>query len=457
MLEIINQHYEYTGNNLFAIFPQEADDDDDDEDDEEEIQEQTPRQLAKHTLLGQWMAFTQRLMRRVAMLEREVINLREAFSREWEKQSAANGETAEPDIRDSLSLSGINDALIAQLHTELNTSEAIAVKREQRARARGLTAQSLRQGSRQWQRASDGSMQTQVGGDEEQRVPDNIVAWIECSSRIYRVQGSELLFVVPAWDIRPGADKVREIEETPLVVTVPVRGKCKDCGGGVRAVEGGSHSGGVAGGGKDYNGGAGGGGKGKAVDAYGTGKAVNAYGIGKSVNAYGKGKSVDAYGKGKSLDAYGNLRPSGSGKADIETKPGVSIAARGKTGFISTRGGGKTGPGRAGAKIGPGMAGRGKHLPDFRAGRHGGGKDVDGGDRRPRRVWQESTDEYLERTEREREGGDEDEEGEDGDEDGDGEEDGEGEGAEAGEEGEEDEEGEEGEEDDEGGEDDEDG
>ena len=283
---------------MFSIFPKETDDDGDEEDDES--QEQNPRQLSKQTLLGQWMAFTQNLMRRVATLEREVVNLREAFSREWEKQSAANGETAEPDPRDSLSLSGISNEIVSQLHVELNTSEAIAIKREQRARARGVTAQSLRQGSRQWQRASDGSMQTQIGG--EQQVPDNIVAWIECSSRIYRVQGSEMLFVVPAWDIRPGADKVREIEETPLVVIIPVKGKCKDCGGaggaggGAGDAGGGGNSGGVAGGGKIDYGSAGGGGKGKSVDAY------------ASAGGGGKGKSVTAYasaggGKGKSDDA----------------------------------------------------------------------------------------------------------------------------------------------------------
>ena len=431
ILELINQHFEYGGKNLFSIFPREVDDkdDDDDEDENNQSQVQNPRQLAKQTLLGQWMAFTQNLMRRVATLEREVVNLREAFSREWERKSAANDETAEPDLRDGFSISGINDALIAQLHTELDTSEDIAVKREQRARARGLTAHSLRQGSRQWQRASDGSMQTQVGGDDEPRVPDNIVAWIECSSRIYRVQGSEIFFVVPAWDIRPGVDKVREIEETPLVVTVPVRGRCMECGGTVGADGGGD--------------GSGGGGKGKAVNAYGKaysvseygkgkgkGKPANAYGQGRLVHAYGKGKPVVEYGKGKSTDAYGNLLPSPSEATN--PNPGISSAARGMRGYLPRKGGAKGG-GKGVSKRGPGVIGRGKHPPGVR------GPDADGGEERPRRIWQETTDEYLERIGMERDEGDGGEEYEEG------------------EEGEEDDEGEEDEDDEEGGEDEEDG
>jgi hypothetical protein len=49
----------------------------------------------------------------------------------------------------------------------------------------------------------------------------NIVSWIETTARLYRVRGHETVFVIPAWDLNPEADAVREIERGPLIVGVP--------------------------------------------------------------------------------------------------------------------------------------------------------------------------------------------------------------------------------------------
>lgn len=39
------------------------------------------------------------------------------------------------------------------------------------------------------------------------------VTWIECTSRLYRLNSHpETVFVIPAWDVLPGAEAVRRVE-----------------------------------------------------------------------------------------------------------------------------------------------------------------------------------------------------------------------------------------------------
>ncbi len=50
-------------------------------------------------------------------------------------------------------------------------------------------------------------------GDDGEIGGEGRVTWIECTSRLYRhTHHPETVFVIPAWDVLPGAEEVRQIE-----------------------------------------------------------------------------------------------------------------------------------------------------------------------------------------------------------------------------------------------------
>jgi len=59
----------------------------------------------------------------------------------------------------------------------------------------------------------------------------DVVAWVEVTSRVFRVMGQDRVFLIPAWDIKPGADAVRKIDETPQIRTVYKRVPAEEGGG----------------------------------------------------------------------------------------------------------------------------------------------------------------------------------------------------------------------------------
>jgi hypothetical protein len=59
----------------------------------------------------------------------------------------------------------------------------------------------------------------------------DVIAWVEVTSRVFRVMGQDRVFLIPAWDIKPGADAVRKIEETPQIRTVYKRVPAEEGGG----------------------------------------------------------------------------------------------------------------------------------------------------------------------------------------------------------------------------------
>ena len=48
----------------------------------------------------------------------------------------------------------------------------------------------------------------------------DVVSWIEVTSRVFQIKAQENVFVIPAWDMHPGAKAVRKLESQPLVQTV---------------------------------------------------------------------------------------------------------------------------------------------------------------------------------------------------------------------------------------------
>lgn len=59
-----------------------------------------------------------------------------------------------------------------------------------------------------------------IDGSGEDVAGENIVSWFVVTSRVFRVRGQQSVFVIPAWDIHPGAEAVRKNENEPLVQTV---------------------------------------------------------------------------------------------------------------------------------------------------------------------------------------------------------------------------------------------
>ena len=164
-------------------------------------------------IFGQWLHYTQALVGRVAELEREVVLMRELLGGERvtpsvRGRSTAGGKAARELVfpQDRYILAGLSDSLWAQLNEELDITAQMAAAQEWRA------GEQLR--PRRW------SGECLDGRVEDRGEGRDAVSWVEVTSRIFRVQGQESVFVIPAWDLHPGAEAVRKIENQPLVQTV---------------------------------------------------------------------------------------------------------------------------------------------------------------------------------------------------------------------------------------------
>lgn len=106
-------------------------------------------------------------------------------------------------------LSGLSEGLWSRLGEELRIAEGVVLERGRRA------GEKLRKRGR-----------GEDFGDKDGEVDaeDDVVAWIEVTSRIFRVKGQKTMFVIPGWDVHPGAEAVRRLERQPLVQTVARRG-----------------------------------------------------------------------------------------------------------------------------------------------------------------------------------------------------------------------------------------
>lgn len=123
--------------------------------------------------------------------------------------------------QDRYVLAGLSEALWSNINDELDLSETHSITRSENARKRGFYP--LGGNVRVRRPANEQSGEGQNEGEEKEEL-GNVTSWIECTSRIYRVLGRETLYVVPAWDIRPGMRAVLEVESGPLVMSVPVAG-----------------------------------------------------------------------------------------------------------------------------------------------------------------------------------------------------------------------------------------
>lgn len=184
----------------------------------------TPSPATAHTLLGQWLLYTSRLVVRLTELEREIVNLREVLANEalvagvrahasWNQ----NGESSAREMlfpQDRYVLAGLSDTLWLRITEALSISAEEAVEREIN------TSVGMVRGSGPFQTTSDGT-DSDPATDQQRAKYGNVVSWVETTARLYRVRGHETVFVIPAWDMHPGSKAVRAVERGPLVMSVP--------------------------------------------------------------------------------------------------------------------------------------------------------------------------------------------------------------------------------------------
>ena len=164
-------------------------------------------------IFSQWLRYTHSLVDRVAELEREVAVMRELLGGghmapgvRGQSRAGTSGARILVFPQDRYVLAGLNESTWERLNEELDVTAEMAAARDQRAgeklRSRGWSAEDLIDG---------------LGGET---AGQNLVSWVEVTSRVFRVKGQESVFVIPAWDVHPGAEAVRKIENQPLVQTV---------------------------------------------------------------------------------------------------------------------------------------------------------------------------------------------------------------------------------------------
>lgn len=184
----------------------------------------TPSPATAHTLLNQWLLYTSRLVVRLAELEREVVNLREVLGNEAlvagvraHASQNQNGESSAREMlfpQDRYVLAGLSDALW------LRITEALSISAEETINREVGNGVGMVRGSGPFEKTSAGT-DSDPEIDQEQARYGNVVSWVETTARLYRVRGHETVFVIPAWDMHPGAKAVREVERGPLFMSVP--------------------------------------------------------------------------------------------------------------------------------------------------------------------------------------------------------------------------------------------
>lgn len=178
-----------------------------------------PDSSMRESLLARWIEYVQRLKRQLISLQSESIALRQALSHEAVVPNVRSKRTAQPTKnepkegkvipQDGYILTGLSEELHTILRQQLSLTEA-----EAEAWAHVLPKEGSRGiFARGW---GDFYLDNSAGGTvfNEDRQRD-VKAWIETSSRLYKVRGHDTIFVIPAFGIHPDA---RAIDEHDLRV-----------------------------------------------------------------------------------------------------------------------------------------------------------------------------------------------------------------------------------------------
>lgn len=173
-----------------------------------------PDSSMRDSLLARWIEYVQRLKRELISLLSESITLRQALSHEAVVPNVRSKSTARPTKgkpkeekvipQDGYILTGLSEELHTILQQQLSLPEAEAREWAHvlpKEGSRGIFA-------RGW---GDFYLDSSASGSvfNEGRQWD-VKAWIETSSRLYKVRGHDTIFVIPAFGIHPDAHAIDE-------------------------------------------------------------------------------------------------------------------------------------------------------------------------------------------------------------------------------------------------------
>ncbi|KAJ9158092.1 hypothetical protein NKR19_g3656 [Coniochaeta hoffmannii] len=183
--------------------------------DEGEHEDEGDKAAARNSLLGQWLSFTQHLVRRAHELEisygnaldivqADAVLPMQALSAAGPDGRSVGRQIAYP--QDRWVLSNAGDDTYAYIQKLLDVREAVDQEKEMMWRDQGVS------GERQWRATKSG-----------QAAARGIVA-VNVGTRYYRLagKGHGTVFVVPGWDGNPAVDYTKLLEKKPGVVGVPV-------------------------------------------------------------------------------------------------------------------------------------------------------------------------------------------------------------------------------------------
>jgi hypothetical protein len=170
---------------------------------------------ARNSLLGQWLSFTQHLVRRAHELEigygnaldlvrGDAVLPLQALSAAGPDGRSVGRQIAYP--QDRWVLANAGDDTYGYIQKLLDAREAVDQEKEQMWREQGVS------GERNWRESKSG-----------QAAARGILA-VNVGTRYYRLagKGHGTVFVVPGWDGNPAVDYTRMLEKKPGVVGVPV-------------------------------------------------------------------------------------------------------------------------------------------------------------------------------------------------------------------------------------------
>jgi hypothetical protein len=174
------------------------------------------KQSARNSLLGQWLAFTQHLVRRSHELELSYGNALDVLAGDATVPYAALSSAGLPDARDlgrqiaypqdKWLLANAGDDVFQYIHKLLDNAEVVALEKEKHWKAQGVS------GERHWY--------ANRGGEEASRG----IIHVNVRTRYYRLAGTGhgTVFVVPGWDHHPGVEHTRMLERQPKIVGTPM-------------------------------------------------------------------------------------------------------------------------------------------------------------------------------------------------------------------------------------------
>lgn len=168
-----------------------------------------PHSSMRESLLARWIEYVQRLKRRLISLQSESIALRQVLSHEAVVPSVRakpprmtaerNNERVIP--QDSYILTGLSGELHTALRQQLDMTKAEAENWAHflpKEGSRGIFA-------RGWDDFYLDGNARGIHNEDRQR---DIKAWIETSSRLYKIRGHDTIFVIPGFGIHPDAQAI---------------------------------------------------------------------------------------------------------------------------------------------------------------------------------------------------------------------------------------------------------